>query len=268
MITKRLLFFSAVVATTLGFTSCQSEEEDILRNDAVSEQTLSQISNMGFSSLGVERIEGGYLVEGDIFLTDNDLTAAHDAKSLRVGEEEQYHTINLVKGLPRVITVALDYQLPRTYGDALDVALERYNAEGLQITFKRIASNADITLRKAPGSAGYLASAGFPTAAGAPHNQVLVNSRYMGVRPDQAYLATILAHEIGHCIGFRHTDYMNRQYSCGGEFFNEGQSTVGAINIPGTPVEADPNSWMLSCIGTGYDRPFNSNDKTALDYLY
>ena len=40
---------------------------------------------------------------------------------------------------------------------------------------------------------------------------------------------------MGHCIGFRHTDYMNRAYSCGGSPANEGASSVGAILIPGHP---------------------------------
>jgi hypothetical protein len=81
-------------------------------------------------------------------------------------------------------------------------------------------------------------------------------------------VATILAHEIGHCIGFRHTDYMDRSYSCGGSATNEGASSVGAILIPGTPSGPDANSFMLACIASGANRPFNNNDKTALDYLY
>jgi hypothetical protein len=78
-----------------------------------------------------------------------------------------------------------------------------------------------------------------------------------------------MAHELGHCIGFRHTDYMNRSYSCGSGG-NEGQTTtgVGAVLIPGTPSGPDAKSWMLACIGSGVNRPFNSNDKVALAYLY
>jgi hypothetical protein len=49
---------------------------------------------------------------------------------------------------------------------------------------------------------------------------------------------------------------------------NEGASNVGAILIPGTPAGPDPNSWMLSCIGMGENRPFNSNDQIALNFLY
>lgn len=83
------------------------------------------------------------------------------------------------------------------------------------------------------------------------------------------YIATIIAHELGHCIGFRHTDYMNCSYSSG-TGGNEGQSTtgVGAVRIPGTPTGPDSGSWMLACIGNGVNRYFNANDRTALAYVY
>ena len=162
--------------------------------------------------------------------------------------------------------MSISSQLPTSYINCLDIALARYNAENLQLTFVRVSSGADISILK--GSGSYLASAGFPTSTGQPYNQVKVNSRAIGTNPNANYLATILAHELGHCIGFRHTDYMNRAYSCGGSPTNEGASTVGAVHIPGTPTTADPNSWMLACIGSGQNRPFNANDKTALNYLY
>ena len=43
-------------------------------------------------------------------------------------------------------------------------------------------------------------------------------------------------------LGFRHTDYMNRSYSCKGRPVNEGAGNSGAINIPGTPVGSDSGS--------------------------
>jgi hypothetical protein len=157
--------------------------------------------------------------------------------------------------------------LPSTYVAAVDEAIRRYNAEGLLIRFQRVSSNYGILMTAAPSGSTYLASAGFPSG-GNPHNVVQVNVGAIGSSPNTNYLATILAHEVGHCIGFRHTDYMDRSYSCGGQYTNEGASTVGAIHIPGTPTSADPNSWMLACIGTGANRYFNANDRTALRYIY
>ena len=263
----RLLIAGALVAA-FGFTSCQ-QDEDITTQNEVSESTLSQIAQLGFYNKNVQKVNGGYVVEGDIFLSESDLTGANNSIALRVGDVEQYRTTNLVNASGgRNITISLSSTLPASYGTSLDAAIARYNAETLNITMSRVASGGDINITAAPKSAQYLASAGFPTASGDPHNSIKVATRYIGSNPNVGWFTTILAHEIGHCIGFRHTDYMNRQYSCGGSYANEGASNVGAIHIPGTPTTADPNSWMLACIGSGQNRPFNNNDKTALDYLY
>ena len=230
-----------------------------------SEEALGKIYNLGFSNKNVTIDEdGNYVVEGDIILSRADLDATPGMQFLRVGAEEQYRTNNLVTG-PRVIKVSLSSKLPSSYRAALDEALARYNAENLSLTFQRVSSGADISIIK--GNGNFLASAGFPTSTGQPYSQVKVNSNAMNGQP-QGTVASVLAHEIGHCIGFRHTDYMNRSYSCGGQAVNEGASTVGAVYIPGTAIGPDPNSWMLSCIGSGQNRPFNANDKIALNYLY
>lgn len=231
----------------------------------ISEEALAKIYNLGFSNKNVVSDgQGNYIVEGDILLSPADLNSTPETKFLRVGDEEQYRTTNLVRGLPRNITVSLASGLS-TWSTALNTALSRYNALGLRITFTRVTSGAAI--RIVNGSGGFLASAGFPTSAGNPYSRIILNGSAVAGQP-QNTVASILAHEIGHCIGFRHTDYMNRSFSCGGSPVNEGSAGVGAIHIPGTPVGPDPNSWMLSCIGSGQNRPFNANDVTALNYLY
>jgi hypothetical protein len=258
----------AVLFSVLGLNACQ-QEETIVKKEDVSQETLDKIYRMGFGTSDVKKIAEGYLVEGDILLTDEQLNASHEAKLLRVGETEQYRTTNLVKvSSSREIEVSISSTLPSAYVKALDEALERYNALGLRLTFVRVSDKADITIAKSPDNANYLASAGFPNNSGNPYNKVVVNSAYLGSNPRQSYLATILAHEIGHCIGFRHTDYMDRSYSCGGTATNEGASSVGAVHIPGTPETADRASWMLACIGDGQSRPFNTNDEVALEHLY
>lgn len=264
---KHLLMLPAL-AVTLFFSSCEQKEEEAVAKNEVSEMTLVRIAQLGFKKENVQKVEGGYLVEGDIVLTEKDLAENTLVQALRVGESEQYRTTNLVSvGSGRTIRVAITTSLPSSYVTALDEAIRRYNAEYLYIKFQRVSSNYEILFSKAPTGSTYLASAGFPSG-GNPYNSVKVNSDYLGSNPGTNYLATILAHEMGHCIGFRHTDYMDRSYSCGGSYYNEGSGTVGAIHIPGTPTGPDANSWMLACIGSGVNRYFNANDKTALNYLY
>lgn len=261
----KITFYSLLLSTV--FVSCKKDSTVVTEQNQISDEVLSKIKSLGFSNKNVVKHEEGYLVEGDIVITDDQLNTSPEAKLLQVAGEEQYHTFNLVTGLPRNITVRVASSLPTRYVTALNTAIGRYNNENLRITFSRVTSGGNIVIRSAPSGAGYLASAGFPTSGGSPYNSVLVNRSYLDTW-DINTVASILAHEIGHCIGFRHTDYMSRQYSCGGSPVNEGASTVGAVYIPGTATGPDPNSWMLACIGNGVNRPFNANDRVALNYLY
>ncbi|MFC7666299.1 M57 family metalloprotease [Hymenobacter humi] len=254
----------------LALSSCSKEKEAAapVVQDKVSAAVISQIREMGLTTADIKRVDGGYLVEGDIVVTDENLAQKPEYSLLRVGAQEQYRTSNLVSvGSGRTITVRVSSSLPSAYVTAADAAIARYNAQGLLVRFTRVTSGGNIVLNPSPSGASYLASAGFPSG-GNPYSQVLVNNGAIGTSYASTYIASILAHEIGHCIGFRHTDYMDRSYSCGGSYANEGASTVGAVYIPGTPSGADPNSWMLACIGYGGNRPFNANDVTALRYVY
>ncbi|HEX6913945.1 MAG TPA: M57 family metalloprotease [Chitinophagaceae bacterium] len=261
---RKLLFTGSLgIAAVVLMVGC-SKQKDL--EPSIPNDVKAKVQALGFGTSSLQTHEDGYMVEGDIVLTEEMLNSTPASLLLRVGNEEQYRTTNLVNaGTGRVIKVSISNRLPASYVPALDEALGRYNAEGLRITFVRVSSGADINVVQ--GNGNYLASAGFPTSTGNPYGQVKVNSRAIGTQP-QSTVATILAHELGHCVGFRHTDYMDRSYSCGGSPTNEGASTVGAIHIPGTPTGPDANSWMLSCIGSGQNRPFNANDKTALAYLY
>lgn len=259
----------ALLLLLMGLFACTQEENTNNDRNAIPDDVLHQIEHLGFSTQNVIKEEGGYIVEGDIFLPEEMLRHNPLEEFLRFVAEEQYRTFNLVGGLPRTLRIAMTTNLPSSYSTALNTAISRFNNENLRLKFQRVSQYpVNILFDRAPSGATYLASAGFPSG-GNPYGTVLMNVNALGTSPGTSYLATIMAHEMGHCIGFRHTDYMNRSYSCGSGG-NEGQATtgVGAVHIPGTPTGPDPNSWMLACIGTGVNRPFNTNDKKALSYLY
>jgi hypothetical protein len=293
----------ALVAS-ITFMAC-SDQSETLPQDEVSDAVKSQLINLGFDVDDIAPIvfEDGYLVEGDIYLTDE--TMAEMDQGNRIPTVEQYRTSNLVStNGNRIITIyASESSTNSTFGSpgsnagnakggkpgggggggdgyspamiaGLDEAIARYNNQNLGISFERVTSSsgADIVMSRLSSrdeNRGVLGSAGFPTSSGDPYGSIkmsgILESTY-GLTTNG--IATIIAHEMGHCIGFRHTDYFNRSISCGSGG-DEGSAGVGAIHIPGTPTGASlqQKSWMLSCTDGG-NRPFNKDDKTALDYLY
>ena len=269
---KKILFFSLLA---VSLYSCKKTNlDDTIAPDNISAATVAKISSLGFGTSNIQKTEDGYLVEGDILLTEELLNSTPTQSLMRIANNEQYRTTNLVSvGTTRVITVLVS-NLGTAFVSGADLAISRYNALGLRMTFLRITSGTpDITIlgfnQKARGGSITLGSAGFPSA-GNPYNTIKMNTndQAYGANPDVNYVGSVIQHEMGHCIGMRHTDYMNRSYSCGGTATNEGASTVGAVLIPGTPSGPDAGSWMLACTGPTNPRTFNANDVVGLRFLY
>jgi hypothetical protein len=268
----------AALCTALIFSACKKETKAVTTNE-ISEATLSQIQALGFSTQDAQKRPNGYLVEGDIFLSESQLNSKPSSPNLVIAKEEQYRTFNLVNNSYTEIKIALNStsaQHNNAFNAALDEAITRYNNENLRFTFTKVAPDAspNITVVAFYEKSNVLGSSGFPSSTGTPYNQIQMNTYWYSVSTDATnvnYIATIMAHELGHCIGFRHTDYMDRSFSCGGRKQNEEKpfpSGYGAIQIPGTPSGPDAASWMLACIGSNVNRPFNANDKIALANLY
>jgi hypothetical protein len=148
---------------------------------------------------------------------------------------------------------------------ALQMAVDNYNALNMGLSFTlsfSSSTNADIVVYRVSGSAG--GSAGFPSG-GNPYKWVQIFSGTNSYSTDVN--EHVITHEIGHCLGLRHTDYFNRSLSCGSGG-NEGGGGVGAIHVPGTPTGYDAASIMLSCFSSSENGEFGNYDRVALEYLY
>lgn len=259
--------------------SCAKKQNiETQQHSEIPESVLASIKEMGFNTKGITIMKDGYIVEGDIFLPKSSLGKATNSSNLIIAKSEQYQTYNLVQNLPRTVTISVS-NLPAVYSTAASNAIGRYNSLNLKINFQLVSSNGNIEIigfNEGPTSDGTLLGYGGFPFSGNPFNQIGLNTNpaAFGTNPDVGYITSVIQHEIGHCIGLRHTDYYDRSYSCSrggneGSSYNSSdiQNFSGAIQIPGTPASAEPNSFMLAC-NNGVDRSFNTNDIVALNYLY
>ncbi|OJJ18754.1 protease B [marine bacterium AO1-C] len=265
----------ALVATLCCTFACTQTEQR--PQDEIPPEVLAKIKTMGFSTEGVLKADDGYIVERDIFIPVERLGEQYENPLvLRAGQEEQYRTTNVVNtNGGRVVTIYLDTRFNSNYQTALQGAIGAYNNLNLDLSFQQTnnESGADIRITRLNRFLelfGVLGSAGFPTASGDPFNRIQLS----GVMESSfgysiGAIATVIGHEIGHCIGFRHTDYFDRSISCGGATDPEPAAPEGAILIPGTPSGANlaDASWMLAC-SDGSTRRFNADDITALNWMY
>lgn len=227
-------------------------------------EIIANLVDAGFPREDIAVIEGRVYVGGDAHVT---LEASREMLVTAPGPE-QYRTSNVVSSALRTICViptpAFESQ-PR-FGQALDLAIENFNALSLSFRFARGPYFGDcdstITLRTDSSTGGH---SGFP-AGGHPYRYAYIGTGMQSYNND--VIEHVITHELGHCVGLRHTDYYNRSISCG-TGGNEGHATVGAVHIPGTPTTASVGgSVMNSCFRATETGEFTSADRAALATVY
>ncbi|WNG29760.1 protease [Cystobacter fuscus] len=229
------------------------------------QEIISNLVEAGFPADDIMVHEGAVYVG-----LDSHVTLEASREMLQPGKEsaEQYQTTNIVGTSVTKICVnpTSSFNSYSRLSAGLDAAIANYNGLGLRITFARgptTGCTANITATTTSGAGG---SAGFPSG-GKPYGTINIGTGLQSYSADVN--EHVITHEIGHTIGFRHSDYYNRSISCGGTATNEGASGVGAILIPGTSSTATVGgSIMNSCFRSTETGEWTSSDKTALNYLY
>ena len=277
----------AMFALSLSLQSCQKDElettqakdssnEVEVAQEEIPEVILNRLADFQINTDGVKKVDfylpdGStqvmYEVEGDIMLSEKQIMEL----SLDSGVSNRNYSTNALVSQNTVIDI-IGYTGGGGFGlttkerNGLQWAVNNYNALNLSISFNLTYGTnyqpKDMVVYHNPNQSGSGGSAGFPSG-GAPNKFIQV----YGLDGFNTNVAEhVIGHEIGHSVGFRHTDWQTRQ-SCG-QNVNEGTAGVGANPIPGTPSGYDPTSLMLACFSGSTNGEFNSNDITALNYLY
>jgi hypothetical protein len=259
MFTRSIVFAMTCGALTFG---CAGEPAD---SKAETQEIIDNLVQAGFRADDIMVVDGLVYTGRDALVT---LEASREMIATPDVGHEQYRTTNLVGNNVVNICVNGAAFTNATLSNGLNMAIQNYNQLGLRWHMTRTTGstagcNAVITARLTSGSGGF---SGFPSG-GAPFNNINIGTAntQFGVNT----VEHIITHELGHTVGFRHSDFFNRSISCGGAATNEGNGGVGSILIAGTPSGATVGgSIMNSCFRASETGEFTGSDVTALNAVY
>lgn len=243
---KKLFFVSMTVGLLLA-GGCQKTETINPVNLESNEMRNFLVSELGLPTEKIEETADAFIVEGDMifekadFWNDYETDHADHNPDAATDRQHRKHTYKVTK--TNKITVNIKPDVPQTWRNAIGSAIQKWNQLYGELTFEIMygANYNDIPTCvnvSMMNLSGRVAQALYPKSDGYPGAKMYINPNYNNLY--STYKIFVMVHELGHSIGFRHTD-----------------STEGSAIVTGEPIcdsEQDPLSAMRDIIApwTGF----------------
>lgn len=190
-----------------------------------------KVAAMGFDASTMVVRGDQVFVEGDIILTKAEI----------LSPRLQYSSTNRVSSSYSNISVNYSAVTSQSsaWSTAVYNALSKWNTIPGANVYLSAGSGGSATITvsfgQCAGGTNVIACATFPRADGTPGPVIVIDTDYKNQLTSSQKLGAVV-HELGHTLGFRHTNWNNRQCSYGP--CSEGEDTVGAVHITGTPTSS------------------------------
>lgn len=271
-------FVCLALFTALVFAqSCK--KSDVSKEAAISSEEMQQLKSFISSSTGFPLTSVEYNSAKKYFVAGKDILVSLDDARTRLkntqisaasvnGTDQRVYMYTVTPANAANIAIYADKTVPADWITALDAAIANWNSTNSHVFMKRVTGtttttttgkgkNKTTSTTTVPpayniivttlydASTSMIAQSYMPYSNGTVGNEVDINTYYNTL--SSSYKTFALTHELGHSIGFTHTD-----------------GTYGNL-IPGTPV-TDANSVMNSFVLPW--NGFTPYDITAVTTIY
>jgi len=257
---KYIIIFNFILLTACSQNISDSQPDKPL--DSHIEQMKSFLAENGFPENLIKSYDSYFLIDEDILITKSEVKEFLSGKKKQAHGGSGWGLVDIANSSN--ITVKAHSSVPTSWKNAIEDAIDNWNSiYNTELSFSFETSGAtDITVYSdiylSGGLPYYVIAAGTPPSSGEPGNSIYINLDYTplgGGSVTSSSKIYNMVHELGHNIGFRHTNWASNP--------NEPSATT----IPRTPT-SDSNSIMNSGTADNNWNGFSSYDKIGTKILY